>query len=106
MFPLQNYVYNSPHTYHIPCPSSPPLFHYLKNASSVKIISLQSPIIPSLSRSSSPLYSQMPSTRLLPNVKVQQYVLITITTTISTCININSDVSCVFYMILRHTEGG
>jgi len=40
------------------------------------------------------------------NVKVPVYILITITTTRGTCINVNSDISFVFYMILRHTEGG
>ena len=40
------------------------------------------------------------------NVKVQVYISITITTIITTCMNINSDISRVFYMILRHAEGG
>jgi len=40
------------------------------------------------------------------NAKVPVYILITLTITRGTCININSDVSCVFYMILHHTEGG
>jgi len=100
------YIYNSPHLYHIHYPSSPPLFHHLKNTWSVHIVSLQAPIISSLSCSSSAPYSQMPSNYLLLNVNVQVYVLITITTTVSVCININSDVSCVFYMILLHAEGG
>jgi len=39
------------------------------------------------------------------NVKFQRYILITITTTKSTCININYDISYVFYMILLHAEG-
>ena len=38
-------------------------------------------------------------------VKVQVYISVTITTIICTCININADVACVFYMILRHDEG-
>ena len=106
VFSSKLYIYNSPHLYHIPYSSSPPLSHHLKNTWSVHIISLQSPIISSLSCSSSVPYSQMPSTYLLLNVNVQVYVLITITTTVSTCINVNSDVSCVFYMILCHAEGG
>jgi len=68
--------------------------------------SLQCPTISSLSCPSPTLHSQMPSTSSSLNVTVQLNILITITSTTTNCININSDVSCVFYMILRHTEGG
>jgi len=101
-----------PHSWHMPRPSSR-LFHHQKILDQYKswslslCNSLQSPIISPLSCSSSALHSQNALNLCSSlNVKFQWYILITITITKSTCININYDISCVFYMILCHTEGG
>ena len=113
MFPHQNYVYACilPHSCHIPCPSYPRLCHHpkvtchYKSWSPSPCNSLQSPNISSLSCPSSAIHSQMPSTYVLPWMSNSKCVLITISTTICTCINTNSDFSCVFYIILHHAEG-
>ena len=83
------------------------LLDQYKSWSSSQCNSLQSSIISSLSDPSSALHSQNALNLCSSlNVKVQRYILITITATKSNCININSDISCVFYMILHHVEGG
>ena len=110
-FPIKSMYTLLLHSCHILHPSCLPLYHHPKTTWSVQIMkpplcnSLHCPTISSLSCPSSTLHSQMPSTCSSLNVSVQVIILIIITTTTSNCINIISDVSYVFYMILRHTEG-
>ena len=58
------------------------------------------PLLPSLSTLFSNTLNQCSSL----NVIVQRYLSI-ITTIWSSCTNINSDISCLFYRILHHAEG-
>jgi hypothetical protein len=102
-----------PHSCHMPRPSCPPPSHHRKTTWSVQILKTLTVQLSPVSHyflALMPFLSNLSSNALnlcsSLNVKVQVYVLITITTNKSTCRNINSDVSCVFYMILRHAEGG
>jgi hypothetical protein len=114
MFPHQTCVYTHvlSHLCRTLRPSCPPLHHHPKTTCSVQITK---PLTVQLSPVSHYFLTLLPFlnppvsnalTLFFPQCQVQMYILITITITKSACININSDISCVFYMIWRHAEGG
>ena len=113
MFPHQNYVYISiPFVPHIPLILSTfitsPKNNFISTNHEAPHCQLSPvphyflPLMPFLSTPFSKAINLCSSL----NVKVPVYILITITITRRTCIIINSDISNVLYMILRHTVGG